>query len=255
MKNLKMTVRPEGLAWRNHFRRSLLEELESPTRDEWDTEEQRILGPSLAQFQLGESSDGRHLLGYARRFGDSSGDSWLAEAMALFIQEENRHSHWLGEFLKAQGYPLLKSCWTDVLFRSARKLMGFGLMVAVLVCAEIVAVPYYTAVREMTRSQWLRGICARLLRDEAMHLRFQAANLGAVWRHWKMPRIVLGCHKALMALVCVVVWREHGEVLRQGGYTRVTFLARCLDLLEEVHAAARSSAANRRQGLQSSLCA
>ena len=85
--------------------------------------------------------------------------------MALFIQEENRHSHWLGEFLKAQGYPLLRSCWTDAVFRVARKLLGFGLMAAVLVCGEIVAVPYYTAVREMTGSAWLRVICTRLLSD------------------------------------------------------------------------------------------
>ena len=147
-----------ALAWRNHFRRSLLEELEAGPRDEWAEGEREILGPSLAQFQLGESSDGRHLMAYARRFGDKNGDSWLGEAMALFIQEENRHSHWLGEFLKAQGFPLLRRCWTDAVFRAVRKRMGFGLMAGVLVCAEIVAVPYYEAVRNMTGSQWLRTI-------------------------------------------------------------------------------------------------
>ena len=164
--------------------------------------------------------------------------------MALFIQEENRHSHWLGEFLKAQGYPLLRSCCTDAVFRVARKLLGFGLMAAVLVCAEIVAVPYYTAVREMTGSAWLRAICTRLLSDEAMHLRFQAANLGAVWRRWKLLRMLKGCHKALMVLICLVVWREHGEVLRRGGYTRLTFIVGCLDLLEQVHAGALAAQRN-----------
>ena len=164
--------------------------------------------------------------------------------MALFIQEENRHSHWLGEFLKAQGYPLLRGCWTDAVFRMVRKAMGFGVMTAVLVCAEIVAVPYYTAVRAMTGSGWLRAICARLLSDEAMHLRFQATNLGAVWRRWKLLRLLKSCHKALMASVCLVVWREHGEVLRRGGYTRLTFLTRCLDLLEQVHAGASAAQRN-----------
>ena len=239
-----MTDWPAGMVWRNHFRRNLLEELETRTRDEWNPEEREILGPSLAQFQLGESSDGRHLLQFARRFGDTNGDSWLGEAMALFIQEENRHSHWLGEFLKAQGYPLLRRCWTDAAFRMVRKVMGFGLMTAVLVCAEIVAVPYYTAVREMTGSGWLRAICARLLSDEAMHLRFQATNLGAVWRRWKLLRLLKSCHKALMAVVCLVVWREHGEVLRRGGYTRLTFLTRCMDLLEQVHAGALAAQRN-----------
>jgi hypothetical protein len=233
---MKKSTAPAGMAWRNYFRRSLLQDIETRTRDAWSHGEREILGPSLAQFQLGESSDGRHLLQFARRFGDASGDQWLGEAMALFIQEENRHSRWLGEFLKAQGYPMLQACWTDAVFRLARKMLGFGLMVAVLVCAEIASVPYYAAVREMTASGWLRAICSRLLSDEAMHLRFQAANLGAVWRRWKLLRLFKGCHQALMALVCLVVWREHGEVLRRGGYTPLTFLARCLDLLEQVHA-------------------
>ncbi len=229
---------PAGMVWRNHFRRSLLEELATPARDGWSRVEEEILGPSLAKFQLGESSDGRHLLQYARQFGDSTGDSWLGEAMALFIQEENRHSHWLGEFLKAQGVPLLRHCWSDGVFRLLRKLLGFGLMVAVLVCAEIVAVPYYRAVRDTTTSVWLKAICRRLLDDEAMHLRFQAANLGAVWRRWTLLRAFRRAHKAFMGVVCLVVWMEHGTVLRAGGYTPVTFLTHCLELLDEVHAGA-----------------
>lgn len=229
---------PAGLAWRNHFRKSLLEEQVAGARDEWGPGEREILGRSLAQFQLGESSDGRHLLRFAREFGDRSGDSWLAEAMALFIQEENRHSAWLGEFLRAQNYPLLRTCWIDGVFRALRKPMGFGLMTGVLVCAEIVAVPYYTAVREVTRSTWLRRICSRLLRDEAVHLRFQASNLGAIWRHWRGMPALLWCHRAMMGAICLAVWAEHGDVLRRGGYTRLTFLSRCLDLLAEVHTAA-----------------
>ena len=239
-----MTAWPAGMVWRNHFRRNLLDELEPRARDGWGEAEAAVLGPSLAQFQLGESSDGRHLLRYAREFGERSGDSWLGEAMALFIQEENRHSQWLAEFLKAQGFPLLRRCWSDAVFRVLRKMLGFGLMVAVLVCAEIVAVPYYTAVREMTASGWLRTICARLLQDEAMHLRFQATNLGAVWRRWKFLRAFRRCHKALMAGICFVVWMEHGEVLRRGGYTRLTFLTRCLELLDEVHAGALAAQRN-----------
>jgi hypothetical protein len=238
MKPSTMTDFPSGLAWRNHFRRSLLEDLQPRGNDPWAPGEREILGPSLAQFQLGESSDGRHLLTYARRFGDTIGDSWLAEAMALFIQEENRHSHWLGEFLKAQQYPLLRACWSDAAFRLLRKLMGFGLMISVLVCAEIVAAPYYTAVRSYTASRWLRAICTRLLNDEAIHLRFQAANLGAVWRRWKFLRLLRSGHKVLMGIICLVVWREHGAVLRQGGYTPLTFLTGCLELLDGVHAGA-----------------
>jgi len=232
---------PAGLTWRNHFRRNLLDELTPASQDPWGPGERELLGPSLAQFQLGESSDGRHLLTYARRFADRNGDAFLGEAMALFIQEENRHSEWLGEFLKAQDYPLLRRCWIDAVFRAVRKPMGFGLMVAVLSCAEIVAVPYYTSVRQATTSRWLRSICTRLLRDEAMHLRFQASNLGAVWRRQPLLEAFCGLHKVLMGAVCLAVWREHAAVLRRGGYSRFTFTLRCLDLLDEVHAGARTA--------------
>jgi hypothetical protein len=132
----------------------------------------------------------------------------------------------------------LRRCWMDDVFRMARKGMGFGLMSSMLVCAEIAAVPYYTSVSKMTESGWLRAICDRLLRDEAMHLRFQATNLGAVWRHCRLLRLFKSCHRALMALTCLVVWREHGEVLQCGGYTRLTFVTSCLDLLEQVHGVA-----------------
>jgi hypothetical protein len=244
MEKLTMSDWPAGMVWRNHFRRNLLDEMDPRARDEWGPGERETLGPSLARFQLGESSDGRHLLRYARQFGNANGDSWLAEAMALFIQEENRHSFWLGEFLKAQGYPLLGRCWSDTVFRVVRKLLGFGLMIAVPGCAEIVAVPYYRAVKEMTGSGWLRAICTRLLSDEAMHLRFQAANLGAVWRRWKFLPLLHGCHKAMMAIICLVVWHDHGTVLRRGGYSRLTFITGCLDLLEQVHAGALAAQRN-----------
>jgi hypothetical protein len=240
MEQIDMKPSPAGLAWRNHFRRQLLEDLDPVERDRWADGEREVLGPSLAEFQLGESSDGRHLLGYARRFGDTEGDAWLGEAMALFIQEENRHSQWLGEFLKGQGYPLLGRSWVDTVFRAVRKPMGFGLMAGVLVCAEIVAVPYYGAVRTMTASTWLRTICTRLLRDEETHLRFQAANLGAVWRGWRNVEPLRMAHKAFQAVVCAVVWRQHGEVLRRGGYSFTGFMGECLSLLDGVHAGALS---------------
>lgn len=233
---------PSGLAWRNHFRANLSDELNTPIQDSWTPAEAALLAPSLAQFQLGESSDGRHLLQYARQFGESSGDEWLGEAMALFIQEENRHSHWLGEFLRAQHVPLLRACWSDRVFRVLRKLLGFGLMVAVLVCAEIVAVPYYSAVRQQTSSRWLRAICSRLLQDEAIHLRFQASNLGAVWRRWSITRLFREFHKGLMAGICLVVWFEHGAVLRAGGYTPLSFLFHCQELLCAVHESAAVAA-------------
>lgn len=233
---------PAGRYWRNYFRTSLENHLPELPKDPWNGWEREVLGPSLAQFQLGESSDGCRLLHYARQFGAETGDPFLGEAVALFIQEENRHSRWLGEFLKDNSYPLLQKHWADDIFRAVRKPLGFGLMSAVLTCAEVAAVPYYTAVRRMTGSARLRAICDRILADETEHLRFQTENQGASWGRRRMGGLFRILHRALMAVTCLVVWKEHGQVLRHGGYTAATFLAQCQDLLAGIHASAISEA-------------
>ncbi len=49
----------------------------------------------------------------------------------------------------------------------------------VLATAEVLAIPYYTALRDATGSPLLRSICCRILTEEAQHLRFQAFTF---WR-------------------------------------------------------------------------
>jgi hypothetical protein len=225
-----------SLPWRNWFRRNLGAPLPFHPEDRWTAEEAARAARSLAQFELGESSDGRHFLEHARRFGERAGDSYLAETVALFIEEENRHAHWIGKFLRAQGVPPMRRHWLDTVFRWIRKPMGFGLMVSVLTCAEVVAVPYYSSLRKATRSQWLGAICTRILADERHHLRFQSRNLAAAWGRWRSPELMKFLHHGLLAATCVAVWREHGAVLRRGGYTLAGFAGHCRELLDGVHA-------------------
>ena len=59
---------------------------------------------------------------------------------------------------------------------------GLELRMRVLATAEVLAIPYYTALRDATGSPLLRSICSRILAEEAEHLRFQAftfARLGS----------------------------------------------------------------------------
>lgn len=225
-----------SLPWRNWFRRNLSTPLPFHPEDNWPAGEAELAARSLAQFELGESSDGLHFLAHARRFADSAGDPYLAETIALFIEEENRHSHWIGAFLRAQKIQRLDRHWLDGIFRVIRKPLGFGLMVSVLACAEVVAVPYYTSLRRVTRSQWLKTICTRILADERHHLRFQSRNLAAAWGRWKVPQVCKFAHHALMTATCLAVWRDHGPVLARGGYTLLGFIGHCHELLNGVHA-------------------
>src|SRR5256885_16951835 len=68
--------------------------------------ERERIARSVQQFQLGESSEGNHVLAQARRYADSTGDESYVPALKLFIKEEQRHSQYLGRFMQAQNLPL-----------------------------------------------------------------------------------------------------------------------------------------------------
>ncbi len=88
-----------------------------------------------------------------------------------------------------------------------------------LLTAEILAKVYYAALKEATRSPMLRRICARILLDEEAHVRFQAERL-AILRRARKP-MAMGItnllHRMLYFGACLVVWRNHGKAIRQGG--------------------------------------
>jgi len=75
---------------------------------------------SLQAWQLGETSDGRHLRAAAARHAAQVGDPDYPRAIDLFIQEEQRHGELLGRFLDLAGAGRVTSDWGDRLFRAAR---------------------------------------------------------------------------------------------------------------------------------------
>ena len=229
--------------WRIHFSRRWPLELDLLHEGHWPQRERDLLADSLRQFQLGEGSDGCNLLRFARAFAAQVADPDLPEAIAGLIAEEQRHSRWLGEVLRHQHEPLLQKHWVDGVFRVARRAMGFGLEIAILVSAEIIAVPYYAAVRRATSLPALQEICDRILEDEAFHLQFQAANLSLVVRNRFGLRHAL--HRALQAAICLVVWNQHGRVLAAGGYTYAAFWQECDHLLAEVQQKSQRAARSR----------
>src|SRR5260370_19193697 len=99
-----------------------------------------------------------------------------------FIAEEQGHSGILGRFLDRERIPRLTNHWLDGIFRRLRKLAGLEACATVLVTAEALAIPFYQALRDATRSRLLRSICVRILHDEAAHLNYQALTLGLVRR-------------------------------------------------------------------------
>jgi hypothetical protein len=178
--------------------------------------ERAVVIQSIQQFQLGENAQGRRLLERAK-----AGDAEYFQALRLFIQEEQRHSELLGRFLAMQGARCLRRHWVHGVFRRLRGWAGLEVRMRVLATAEVLAIPYYTALRDATGSPLLRSICCRILAEEAQHLRFQAFTFGQLGLRRAAPLCALtrAVHRSFLMGTTLLVWMEHAQVFRAGGYS------------------------------------
>lgn len=176
---------------------------------------------SIRQFQLGEGATGRRMLERAQRFSRKTGDLGLIAALKLFLREEQRHSKILARFLELENVPCLRKHWVDSIFRYLRGLAGLELCLKVLVTAELLARPYYSALRNATGSPLLRSICQLIFDEEGAHLQFQAFTLSQFEkRHGRTARDLLRrLHAALLASTAVILWLEHRSVFRAANRT------------------------------------
>ena len=185
-------------------------------------DERAAVSASIRQFQLGESGKGRRLLIQAEHWAERQGDPEYMAALRLFVKEEQRHSRILGRFLESEGISCIERHWVDGVFRRIRSFAGLELRMRVLATAEVLAMPYYAALRDATRSPLLRAICERILEEETAHLRFQAFTFrlfrGA--RSAALDRLAWRANRMLLAGTTAVLWQEHKPVFRAAGYTR-----------------------------------
>ena len=180
--------------------------------------ERTAIAASVQDFQAGESSEGRHLLQYARAYAARSGDHEYVEALRLFIAEEQRHARDLARFLQLNGIPLVTSTFTDGVFRRLRQLFGgLEISISVLVTAEIIAKVYYAALRDATGSTILQTLCRQILQDEVRHVEFQVQRLGMLRaaRNAALRRTSMRLQRFLFWGTCLVVWIFHRRVFEQ----------------------------------------
>ena len=208
-------------AWVEHFTRSLARpDIVAGDAPIYLPEIERdAIASSVQEFQLGESSEGRHLISAAHRYAEISGDFDYVAALRLFIAEENRHARELGRFLDLAGMPRVSASWPDTVFRFLRRRAGLELSIVVLVTAEIIAKVYYAALRDATGAHPLRRLCEQILRDEDHHVRFQAQRIALLRaRRCRVSiRLRVALHRVLLAGTCLVVWRRHGRAIAAGG--------------------------------------
>src|SRR5215510_3400669 len=157
-----------SLEWKKYYEENARSLLDTPWQigHELTEKEKEAIASSVQDFQAGESSEGRHLFQYAKNYAKATGDSEYVEAIRLFIAEEQRHARDLAHFLQINGISLVKTTFTDGVFRRLRQLLGnLEISIAVLITAEIIAKVYYAALRDATNSRVLQTLCRQILQD------------------------------------------------------------------------------------------
>jgi hypothetical protein len=210
--------------WLHHFQRNAEGLLPIPWEHgaELTAGEARAIAASVAEFQRGESGEGRRLTRYAEAYALATGDEDYPAAIRLFIREEQRHARDLARFLALNHLPLAPSTATDSTFRRLRHLLGtLEISIAVLITAELIAQVYYEALRRATEATVLRQLCVQILRDEASHVEFQAERLGILRARRRLPLYwaTMACQRMLFAATCCAIWPVHRGVFRSGGFS------------------------------------
>ena len=197
---------------------------------------------SVREFQLGESSEGKHIIHCAREYALRRRTPAYAETIELFVREEQRHARDLGRFMDLAGIPRRARTWPDTVFRRLRQLGGLEVSISVLITAEIIAKVYYAALRQATGSSVLRRICDQVLRDEREHVRFQCDYL-AVLRGKRRPALFAlteAAQRFLFFGTCLVVWKCHNRAIRKGGLGFGEFWKGCWREMNEAMGHVRS---------------
>ncbi|MEU2617521.1 ferritin-like domain-containing protein [Streptomyces sp. NPDC007157] len=185
----------------------------------------------IQRFQVGEDGDGANLVGKA----DQAGDSDYAQAVRLFIAEEQNHARLLARLLAAGGVGTLTGHWSDTVFVRLRRLMGLRMELLVLMIAEVVALRYYRALRDGTDDSLTADVAGRILADEQRHVPFHCERLHDSLA--ELPRVVrrpvMAGWRLLLLAASLVVAADHGPALHRLGIGRLRFVA---DVMASSHA-------------------
>ncbi|MGW4159182.1 ferritin-like domain-containing protein [Streptomyces sp. NPDC004788] len=177
---------------------------------------------SIQRFQVGEDGDGARLRAKARR----AGDRVYAEAIDLFVAEEQNHARMLALLLSAAGAPRLAGHWSDTAFLRLRRLLGLRAELLVLMVAEAVALRYYRALRDGCTDPLAVAVAARILADEERHVPFHCRRLREGFARLPAPgrRGATLVWQGLLATAALVVAYDHGPALRALGVRRTAFV-------------------------------
>jgi len=207
--------------WIGHFKANALEK-----RVNWDLkpnitpEEICIILSALQAWQLGETSEGKHLIAASTKYAYAIGDLAYIDAVKLFIKEEQKHGNNLGLYLDRIGQPRVTKNWGDSLFRRVRYFnTNMEIWTLAVIVVESTAQIFYQSLKDATNCELLKQICNDILIDEAYHITFQTERLAIIYegknnfsKAWR--RIV---YKYFFYATATLVWIAHRKLFKAGG--------------------------------------
>lgn len=216
--------------WIGHFKENI-----KKLRINWDVkpkltnEELSTILPSLQAWQLGETSEGKHLIAASTKYANKIGDNEYVNAIKLFIKEEQKHGNNLGRYLDTINQPRIKQDWGDTLFRRVRYFnTNMELWTLAVIVVESTAQIFYQALKDATQCELLKEICTDILIDEAYHIIFQTERLAIIHsgknafsKAWR--RLAYKCF--FYATSCLV-WYAHRRLFKAGGNSFSLYIRR-----------------------------
>jgi hypothetical protein len=213
--------------WIQHFRANAFQK-----RVDWNLRpaikaaEVKTILASLQAWQLGETSEGEHLIAAAEKYAAKIGDHDYVEAIRLFIKEEQKHGNNLGRYLDAIGKPRVEKNWGDSLFRRVRYFnTSMELWTLAVIVVESAAEVFYQSLHDATGCLLLKQICTDILIDEAHHITFQTERMtvicsgkSAFSKAWRR-----GIYKYFFFATAGLVWFAHKKLFKAGGHSFFTY--------------------------------
>ncbi|MBF4618264.1 ferritin-like domain-containing protein [Clavibacter sp. VKM Ac-2873] len=183
----------------------------SGTTPTMDARARRAFVRSFQRFALGESGDGAHLL----RMATDAGDPAYTHALALLVQEEQKHAALFLRALDHLDAPALPAHWTDAAFTRLRHLIGLRTEISLFLIAETVATGYFHALADHAPDPALRALGRRIADDERDHVRFQIDRLRTGFRDTPAPlRALIGAAWTVVAAgAATVIVVDHRAAL------------------------------------------
>ena len=197
-------------SWIEHFERNIkIKRINWQLKASLTSTERRNILSALQAWQLGETSDGSHLLKASKNYAGKIKDGCYRQAVELFIKEEQKHGNNLGRYLDRIGEKRIRKNWADTLFRKFRYYnSSMELWTLAVITVESTAQVFYQSLKDATGCKLLKQICTDILIDEAFHIDFQLQRFMIIYenKNESAKKVCYHLYKWFYFLTITLIW-------------------------------------------------